>query len=222
MTAVIFDFDGVIYDSFSNFYDFLNNVSKKLGNKNPYADKEMLREYYYEPFLEFLLHLSIDWNKNQAMLREEYEIQMLQKGGDIAPGMKKLLQELSKLAKIAIASNTYPNIIERKIDNFGIGPLISAYVSGHEIHKFKPDPQILQLCMERINAKPKETFFVGDMTTDIEAAKRAGCKSIAVTWGYMAREKLIEKYPDFLVTSPEQILLIIQQHVRGTKKSQVG
>lgn len=53
---------------------------------------------------------------------------------------------------------------------------------------------------------PSNTFFIGDETRDIEAAKKAGIKSIAVTWGLQTRISLQKENPDYILNNPDELL----------------
>ena len=59
--------------------------------------------------------------------------------------------------------------------------------------------------MERNNFVPEETVYFGDMVLDIKAGKKAGVKTVAVSWGYQPREKLKKVDPDFLIDDPLEI-----------------
>ena len=48
--------------------------------------------------------------------------------------------------------------------------------------------------------------YVGDEVRDVDAAKRVGIQSIAVSWGYADRETLLAASPDHLIDSPGQLL----------------
>jgi phosphoglycolate phosphatase len=55
-------------------------------------------------------------------------------------------------------------------------------------------------------------IYVGDETRDIEAAKRAGAKSIAVAWGYNNAAILKRHNPDKLVFEPSEITGCIENN----------
>ncbi|HQP10526.1 MAG TPA: HAD-IA family hydrolase, partial [Candidatus Omnitrophota bacterium] len=48
-------------------------------------------------------------------------------------------------------------------------------------------------------------IYIGDETRDIAAAKKAGIRSAAVTWGYNSRKALEALEPDFLIHTPEEL-----------------
>jgi phosphoglycolate phosphatase len=51
-----------------------------------------------------------------------------------------------------------------------------------------------------------ECVYVGDETRDVEAARKAGMRSAAVTWGFNSRELLEKSRPDFLIDRPGELL----------------
>ncbi|NES07303.1 MAG: HAD hydrolase-like protein, partial [Okeania sp. SIO2F4] len=61
------------------------------------------------------------------------------------------------------------------------------------------------------NIQPEEMVYVGDETRDINAAKKAKVKAIAVTWGFNSREALSEYQPDALVEQPQELIEVINK-----------
>ncbi len=53
--------------------------------------------------------------------------------------------------------------------------------------------------------------MVGDSLSDVLAAKEASVTSIAVTWGHQSLENLLRAKPDFVVSSPQDLIQIIEQ-----------
>ena len=54
----------------------------------------------------------------------------------------------------------------------------------------------------------EETYYIGDETRDIEAAKKQGVKTVAVTWGAESRELLKKATPDKIISNPRDLLKI--------------
>ncbi len=59
--------------------------------------------------------------------------------------------------------------------------------------------------MRRAGIAPRDTAAIGDETRDIEAARRAGIRVAAVTWGYATADSLQAARPDALITAVEDI-----------------
>ena len=77
---------------------------------------------------------------------------------------------------------------------------------------------MLLKCAEKMKIKPKNLVYVGDFYTDIIAAKRAGMKSIAVTWGFSTKERLLQEKPDFIAEQPKDIWKIVNELNNGAAK----
>lgn len=58
---------------------------------------------------------------------------------------------------------------------------------------------------------PKTTVMVGDRKFDIEAAKKAGIRNIAVTWGYGSLEELKEAEPDVILSHPNELISVFSK-----------
>jgi len=52
-------------------------------------------------------------------------------------------------------------------------------------------------------------YFVGDEVRDIEAGKKAGINTIAVSWGYNTKAALDKEHPDYLIDFPLELENII-------------
>ena len=62
------------------------------------------------------------------------------------------------------------------------------------------------------NLHVSELVYVCDETRDVQAARKAGLRSIAVTWGFNSRKALEKAGPDFIIDQPDELLGIITKH----------
>lgn len=69
----------------------------------------------------------------------------------------------------------------------------------------KPDPAGAHEIANLIGLLPEECTIIGDSTMDIETARNAGMRAIAVTWGFHDRERLIAAGADVMVDSPGEL-----------------
>ena len=60
--------------------------------------------------------------------------------------------------------------------------------------------------MKGLGAEPQDCLFVGDSTCDMEAARRAGVRACAVTYGYGEHHQLAEWQPDFWISDLRELL----------------
>jgi phosphoglycolate phosphatase len=69
----------------------------------------------------------------------------------------------------------------------------------------KPEPQGALEIAKMAGRAPHDCIVIGDSTMDLETARRAGMRAIAVTWGYHDRERLIEAGATHMIDHPNQL-----------------
>ena len=74
----------------------------------------------------------------------------------------------------------------------------------------KPHPHMLEEAMRTAGVPPGATVMIGDTTFDMQMAKSAGARSIAVAWGYHGEAALRGVDPDHFVTGFEDVLPAIE------------
>ena len=84
---------------------------------------------------------------------------------------------------LALVTNKPAPHARRLMDHFGWTPLFAAILGGGDAAELKPSPLPLQTAMQRTGHGPDTTWMVGDHHTDLEAARRAGVKSIYLESG---------------------------------------
>jgi phosphoglycolate phosphatase len=70
-------------------------------------------------------------------------------------------------------------------------------------------PRALKRLIERARLDLASVYYIGDEVRDVAAASSVGVRSIAVSWGYAAREALIAHQPDHLVDRPEELVPLL-------------
>ena len=84
--------------------------------------------------------------------------------------------------------------------------LFDAIVCAEDTERHKPDPEPLLLALRRLEGEPGKAAYIGDSPFDVEAAKVAGLRAIAVSWGGIHGEKrLIAAEPDALVSTTAEL-----------------
>lgn len=96
-------------------------------------------------------------------------------------GLINLLNILKKAnKKIAIASSSEREYIEYVINKLNIKDFFEIIVSGYDVKKSKPEPDIFLKASEILKIDPKECLVIEDSVNGVLAAKRAGMKCIAI------------------------------------------
>lgn len=69
----------------------------------------------------------------------------------------------------------------------------------------KPDPAGALAIAGEFGMSPGDCIIIGDSTMDIETARNAGMRSIAVTWGFHDRDRLLGERPGLILADPGEI-----------------
>ncbi|MBR6483763.1 MAG: HAD family phosphatase [Clostridiales bacterium] len=172
--AVIFDMDGVIFDSETCCHIVWTYIAEKHGIKdldkiyhrllgiNSEATKKIFLEFYGQDF---------PYDSIKQEMREEFHRRY--GGGRLPkkPYIEELLKELKdKGYKTAIASSTSTPTVRREIEEAGLIGYFDAIVGGDLVTNSKPDPEIFLIAAEKLGSKPEETYVIEDSYNGIRAA----------------------------------------------------
>src|SRR5438105_4112001 len=121
-------------------------------------------------------------------------------------GMDDVLVALKEQdRRLGIVSAKRRRTVELAFASVEIGHLFDVVVGGDEAEAQKPAPDLLQLALERLGAKPADAAYVGDSPFDMAAARAAGMHAVGVTWGGIhGREALTDA--DTIVDTAEELL----------------
>jgi len=186
MRAAIFDLDGVIVDTAKYHYLAWKRLANELGFDFTEADNERLKGVSRVRSLEILLEIGglnlDDVTKTQiATQKNNWYLDCISHmdSSEILPGVIEYVESIrAKGVKTAIgsASKNTPLILER----LGITSLFDAIVDGNKVIKAKPDPEVFLRAAEELNVPPAECVVFEDAEAGIEAALRAGMKTVGV------------------------------------------
>jgi phosphoglycolate phosphatase len=204
--TIIFDFDGTIADTLNAVVKIVNDHSEHFGYKK--VTKQDIPYLQGKKPREILSHLGISIFKLPSWVKKIHseinkEITYMTPTVNISP----LLSELSDDKDVhlgILTSNTQENVQQflekNELDFFEfVRTGKSVFGKSHMINKI--------MKQQRLNQN--DVFYVCDEVRDVEAARKSGIKSVAVTWGYNTKNALVKENPDFLVTTPDELREII-------------
>jgi len=178
--CVIYDCDGVLFDSFEANTRLYNDLCAKLG-REPLRQEEMTYVHshtVYEavPFLfggeDALSKKALetlrqtDWREYVAYLKmEPYLLQILN------------LLKANGIIRVVNTNRTtsMPHIMER----FHLWPFFDMVVTALDVKNPKPHPESIEKIIQKFNLNKEEAVFVGDSEVDQQTAKSAGIKFIS-------------------------------------------
>lgn len=183
MKAVIFDMDGLMFDTERVFMKAWDYAGEKIGvgkagymvlktlGVNASAVKEIWRKEFGE-YDEKTLN-----RYTQSFLTEYYE----KNGVPVKKGLYNLLDYLKESGyKMAVASSTASCEVEKRLKMTGISDYFSAVIGGDMTAKSKPEPDIYLKACEIIGAMPQQSYALEDSKNGLLSAYRAGLKPIMI------------------------------------------
>lgn len=110
------------------------------------------------------------------------------------PGAKELIDSLAKKDyQVWLATSANPEELEHSLEALEAEGKLSGIVNSSDVEQSKPAPDIFGLALDHAGVEPQEAVAVGDAIWDVEAAKAAGIRAVAVlTGGAFSKEELKE------------------------------
>jgi phosphoglycolate phosphatase len=200
---VIFDYDGVLADSLNTVITSVNSIGHELGLNIDLSENDFL---YIEDMTygEIIRKAGVPNSELPTFVVRLFKcFSEASQKTKLFTGIHELIKELSKDNTVAIVSGNTKKIIEEKLLSENLLSEV-AVIWGADAPGDKAEKIIKT--MEMYNADRMNTFMVGDASSDIYFAKKAGVKSVAVSWGWQHVDSLSKMNPDFIITSPGQLL----------------
>lgn len=184
MRAVIFDMDGVIFDSERLVLDCWERVGEKyridgirevftecIGTTNV-KTKEIACAHYGESFAyeEFRKEASAFFRKYV----KDY-------GLPVKKGVRELLNYLNEVnIPVGLASSTRLAVVEEELQQAGLYDCFQVVMGGDQLKRSKPEPDIYLATCEKMGVPPETAYAIEDSLNGIRAAYRAGMKPVMV------------------------------------------
>jgi HAD superfamily hydrolase (TIGR01509 family) len=93
----------------------------------------------------------------------------------IDPSTITLLKRLKERGfKLGIITTKYRELVYDVLEHFGVSELFDVVVTGYEVGKHKPAPDVVIKAAKRLGVNVKQCVVIGDSPIDIQAGKCAG------------------------------------------------
>ncbi|MCM8816019.1 MAG: HAD family phosphatase [Candidatus Omnitrophica bacterium] len=179
--AIIFDFDGVIFDSEILHQKAWEKVFEKF--EIAYSADDYLQGIGIsdEDFLKQLLKEKKIFGDINDFLKEKRE-KLLELSTQAKPidGIFQLIQQLHTNYMLAVASNSDKKFVMKLLEINKLVKFFSVILGYQDISKPKPDPEIYIKCARKLGVSNNECVVIEDSPAGIKAAKKAGMKCIAL------------------------------------------
>lgn len=188
ISGVIFDVDGTLVDSNDAHAHAWVKAMAESGYHVPFEQVRPLIGMGGDKVLPETTGLAKDSQKGQQISQRRKEIFTTRYLPTLRafPGARALLQHIHDQGlKMAIATSAEQDELNALLNVLGPGTaeLFEQETSSKDTKHSKPDPDAIAIALQRLAARPEAVVMVGDTVYDIEAAGKAGVKTLAFRCG---------------------------------------
>ena len=191
--AAIFDMDGVLVDTYHAHFQSWLEVARSAGltfTEEQFAptfgrtSREIIAKFWGPQLTNEAEIAALDAQKEAAFRR------IISRDFPAMPGAGKLLADLRAAGfALAIGSSGPPENVALVLEKLCAGSLFGAVVTGMDVTRGKPDPQVFLLAAQRLGVPPARCVVIEDAAPGVDAAHAAGMRCVGlVSTGRTAEE----------------------------------
>ena len=199
--GVLFDWDGTLLNSYRADSAAYLAMFREMGIA--WGLEELARHYspnWYRVYRAAKLPRA-RWDDADRLWRAQYA----QHNPRLMSGVRTVLALLARRHQLGIVTSGDRDRVHRQLRAFRLTKLFAARVcSGDTTHR-KPHPEPLRLALKQMCLKPSACVYVGDSPEDLEMARRAGVRAIAVLGPFPTEKRLRAARPDVLLGSISEL-----------------
>ncbi len=184
MNSVIFDMDGVLFDTERIWLEIWLNIARRQGihdmaeffplciGRNNTDTRGLMLEHYGAdfPYEKFCREASVQFHRFVE-----------QNGLPVKKGVHEILVFLKQANwNMGLASSSNYQSVTAHLGQAGMRDLFSVIVTGDMVKHSKPQPDIYLMACEKLGRHPYQCYAIEDSPNGVRAACRAGMKPIMV------------------------------------------
>jgi phosphoglycolate phosphatase-like HAD superfamily hydrolase len=192
----IFDYDGVIADSFGVLHKSYEAICSELGGFYE-ADFKRFRQSYSVAgnHINFLLSLGIPLEKH-AQADVIYKREQARLGTPLFAGIEEVLQKISKNMKMVIVSANHKSEIILRLSKKNLLHLFQEVIGNEEDGKYLLKTEPIKQAVQRSGCSFSSSVAIGDRSRDFSFAREAGIpvgNIILVDYGWGYKETAVRQ-----------------------------
>lgn len=200
---VLFDFDGVIADSFQASFEVQQLIC-------PHVTLDQYRRRFEGNINEWeepMRNHTNDCRRNVDFF--DIYIPKMKQEVQIVPGMKEVIQSLQQNYRLIVISSTITSPIQDFLEKCNLADQFTL-IMGNDVHTSKVEK--IKIVFEKQSCEPNDCVFITDTLGDMHEASRMGVRAIGTTWGFHAPETLQRGNPFRLVHQPNDLLDAVPEY----------
>jgi phosphoglycolate phosphatase-like HAD superfamily hydrolase len=131
-------------------------------------------------------------------------------------------------AQVVLATSSPKDELDAMVELLDVGSAISHTTNGEDVDRTKPHADVFERALERAGVGADDAVVVGDSVWDVEAARRAGIRVVAVETGGFSAAELREAGADAVYHDVGELLAMVEkqpapsrpeQHLTGVRQA---
>jgi HAD superfamily hydrolase (TIGR01549 family) len=203
--GVLFDWDGTLLDSFDADSSAYLAMFREMGI--PWGLDELALHYspnWYNVYRAARLPRT-HWDAANLAWRKQYANHKPK----LISGVRRLLTWAGRRYRLGLVTSGDRERVTRQLRYFGLTRLFASRVCADDTLRKKPHPAPLRLALKQMRLTPNACLYVGDSPHDLEMARRAGVRAVAVMGRFPTEKGLRAARPEFLLDSITELRAIL-------------
>ena len=192
---IILDFDGTLADTTGVIIRTMQATIKELGlpSRTDQQCAAMIGLRLVEIPSVLFAGNDVDGDLYAETYRRLFRIYNTDGAVELYPNVVETLTELKNNGiLLTIASNRSNASLSDYVVNLGLKDILSYIVGADDVKEGKPNPEAVNITLEKYGFRPEEAIVVGDTAFDINMGINAGTRTCGVTYGNGSRESLAD------------------------------
>jgi HAD superfamily hydrolase (TIGR01509 family) len=205
--GVLFDWDGTLLDSYHADSQAYLGMFRALG-VNWGLDE--LEQHYSPDWYAVYRAAKIPkdrWGEADRVWREFYA----KHPSKLMAATRKVLTQLGGRHELGLVSSGDRNRVSRQLREFRLTRMFRTRVLGGDTKEKKPHPAPLLKALREMKAEARNCVYVGDTPEDVEMARAAGVRAIAVLGPFPTEKRLRAVRPEILLEGLEELPKLLRK-----------
>jgi len=199
--CVIYDCDGVLFDSFEANTKLYNDLCAWVG-RGPLSEEEMQYVHIHTVFeaIHFIFGKENGLEKKALEILKERQVDLRNyvEYLKMEPHLFQTLESLKERGILRVINTNRTTSMKHVIERFNLGPYFEMVVTALDVKNPKPHPESIEKIIEAFKLKKEEAVFIGDSEVDKQTAESSGVRFIAYKNREIANDLYIEDHLDLL------------------------
>ena len=205
--GVLFDWDGTLLDSYQADSQAYLAMFRAIGVNWGLAE---LERHYSPDWYAVYRAAKIPedrWNEADRVWRAYYT----KHPSKLMAGTRSVLAQLNGRHKLGLVSSGDRDRVSRQLREFRLTRVFRTRVLGGDTQEKKPHPAPLLKALRELKADARHCVYVGDTLEDVEMARAAGVRAIAVLGPFPTEEKLRAVKPEILLNELQELPALLRE-----------